>query len=230
MGGGGMLDVLDSISLDWSDVEKTHVITNELVHELASDRETLRYLLETIPERGLLEKCETHRLLDKLVIYDALERGFRIRLHFSTNDHLDRPHDHRFSFSSLILAGAYQHVRHRPTGRIDNSIAPAVQEDHQAVDTGIRVEPHFATIEEAGSFYTLHHTVIHTTVTTDNTVSLFIRGPAEKERSLITDRATGRLWWRYGETDEAPGRRLKVAMTPAHYALLKRKARSLQVV
>jgi hypothetical protein len=177
-----------------------------------------------------LGKCERHRLLDKLVIYDALDRGFRIRLHLSTNDHLDRPHDHRFSFSSLILRGAYQHVRHKPIGKLDETIPGTIQEDRQAVLTDVKVEPYFTTIEEPGSYYTLHHTAIHTTITTDNTVSLFIRGPVEKERSFIMDRHTGKLWWRYGEVNESPERRRRKAMPLGHYNELKAKLRGLGVI
>lgn len=227
-----MLDVLDRLSLDWADLEKASATTDALLHELAADKAALRGLVDRAAEEDdLFGQCECHRLLDKLVIYDGSDRGFRIRLHVSTNDHLDRPHDHRFSFSSLILAGAYKHVRHRMVGRIDDAVVdPAAQEDHQAAPSGTSVVPEFATVEEAGSFYTIHHSVIHTTVTTDNTVSLFIRGPAEKERSLITDRETGSLWWRYGASAEDVSRRAKKGMERSHYEMLRRKLSSLDVI
>ena len=227
-----MLDVLDRLSIDWTDLEKATATTDALLHELAGDKATLRELLDrSVEEKDLFAQCECHRLLDKLVIYDGSDRGFRVRLHISTSDHLDRPHDHRFSFSSLILAGAYKHVRHRLIGTLDEDrIDDSVQNDHQAVPTGARVEPDFATVEEEGSFYTIHHSVIHTTITTDNTVSLFIRGPAEKDRSVITDRETGDVWWRLGAEKESPERRARKLMDRSHYEMLRRKLEGLDII
>jgi hypothetical protein len=226
-----MLDVLDRLQLDWTDLEKVTAINDELLHELAADKRTLARLLERCAEeQSLFAQCERHRLLDKLVIYDGSERGFRIRLHVSTNDHLDRPHDHRFSFSSLILAGGYRHVRHRLVGDLDTDLAPEAMEDHQAVGSGLQVEPQFATEESAGSFYTIHHSAIHTTVMAENTVSLFIRGPAEKDRSLIIDRASGQLWWRYGAQQETQERRERKQMDLSHFELLKHKLSTLDVI
>lgn len=226
-----MLDVLDRLRLDWTDLERVTAINDALLHELAGDKRALTRLLDRVAEdEQLIAQCERHRLLDKLVIYDGSERGFRIRLHLSTNDHLDRPHDHRFSFSSLILAGGYRHVRHRLVGELDTSLEPAAMEDHQAVVSGLKVEPQFATEESAGSFYTIHHSAIHTTVMADNTVSLFIRGPAEKDRSLILDRASGQLWWRYGAQQEPPERRARKQMDRSHFELLRHKLSVLDVI
>ena len=226
-----MLDVLDRLTLDWTDLDKVSATTDALLHELAGDKETLRTLVDRIAdEPDLLAACERHRLLDKLVIYDGIDRGFRIRLHLATNDHLDRPHDHRFSFSSLILRGGYRHVRHRSSGKLDADLPLDIEEDHQAVPTGFKVEPYFSTEEKEGSFYTIHHSVIHTTVMEDDTVSLFIRGPAEKDRSLITDRATGDLWWRRGAQDETPERRKRKMMSHSDYDVLRQKLVGLDVI
>jgi hypothetical protein len=225
-----MLDVLDRLTIDWTDLDRATAITDELLHELAADKDTLRMLVERAAEDDdLLVQCECHRLLDKIVLYDGLDRGFRVRLHISTSDHLDRPHDHRFSFSSLILAGSYKQVRHRIVGELPEEIAEDIQEDHEAVAVPARVEPEFATAEQVGSFYTIHHSVIHTTIMEDNTVSLFIRGPAEKERSLITDRDTGRLWWRYGAQAETPERRAKKVMDISKFEMRRRKLEHLGV-
>lgn len=226
-----MLDVLDRLKIDWSDLGRATAITDELLHELAADKDSLRMLLERAREdEDLLGQCECHRLLDKLVLYDGLDRGFRVRLHISTSDHLDRPHDHRFSFSSLILAGSYKQVRHRVIGEIPEEIESGVQEDHQAVPIDARVVPEFATTEQVGSLYTIHHSVIHTTIMADDTVSLFIRGPAEKERSLITDRDTGKLWWRVGSGNESPERRAKKVMDQSQFEVRRQKLAGLGII
>lgn len=225
-----MLDVLDRLRIDWTDLDRATAVTDQLLHELAADKDTLRLLVDRAAEDDdLLAQCECHRLLDKLVLYDGLDRGFRIRLHISTSDHLDRPHDHRFSFSSLILAGSYKQVRHRIVGGLPEDVGADIQEDHQAVPIDARVEPEFATTEQVGSFYTIHHSVIHTTIMEDDTVSLFIRGPAEKERSLITDRDTGKLWWRYGAQGESPERRSQKVMDKSQFEVRRRKLEVLGV-
>ena len=225
-----MLDVLDRLVIDWTDLNRATAVTDALLHDLAADKQTLRTLMErTEEESDLFEQCECHRLLDKIVLYDGVDRGFQLRLNSSTSDHLDRPHDHRFSFSSLILRGSYKQVRHRIVGEIPDFVPPETQEDYQAVPIDARVAPEFATTESAGSFYTIHHSVIHTTIMEENTVSLFIRGPAEKERSLITDRDTGKLWWRYGNQGETPERKARKAMDQSTFEMKRHKFEALGI-
>jgi hypothetical protein len=226
-----MLDELNRLVVDWSDLPKARAQTKEILTALAADRAALSELLERAREEDdLFDKCEHHRLLDKLVIYDALDRGFRIRVHMSTDDHRDRPHDHRFTFTSLILRGGYKHIRHQLVGRIPQEVASSVQDDFDAVETGLRVVPLFITNEKPGNCYTLHHTEIHTTYTTPNTVSLFLRGPAEKERSIITERETGRLWWRFGEDKEKNERRASKRIGSAYFDGLVGRLRAMEVV
>jgi hypothetical protein len=213
-----VIDVLDKLDLNWSDLPATHQTTRELLKELADDRETLRMLVDRVREEPSLQAmCERHKLLDKIVIYDGGERGFRLRLHISTREHRDRPHDHRFSFTSRILTGRYRHTRHELVGDIDESIPWHVQNDIEGRLADVHAAPRFVTHQTAGSTYSLHHTEVHTTFTTPGTVSLFLRGPAEKERSLITERETGQLWWRYGADKERPDRREQKVMKPAEF-------------
>ncbi|WP_369173398.1 hypothetical protein AB5J49_38025 [Streptomyces sp. R28] len=225
-----MLDALDRLTVDWSDLQKARAQTKEILLALSEDKDALRELLErSREEEDLFDKCEHHRLLDKLVIYDALERGFRIRVHVSTEDHRDRPHDHRFSFTSLIMRGGYRHVRHQLVGRPED-IPDNVQDDFHARDSDLRVEPRFVTNEMAGNCYTLHHSEIHTTYTTPDTVSLFLRGPAEKERSLITERETGQVWWRFGEDKEKAERRGSKRISKQYFDELTQRLQGMEVL
>ncbi|MFI6011964.1 hypothetical protein ACIBAG_24645 [Streptomyces sp. NPDC051243] len=225
-----MLDALDRLTVDWSDLPKARAQTKDILLALSEDKAALRQLLERArEEEDLFDKCEHHRLLDKLVIYDALDRGFRIRVHVSTDDHRDRPHDHRFSFTSLIMRGTYRHVRHQLVGRAEG-VPEDVQNDFEARDSDLRVEPRFVTNEVPGNCYTLHHSEIHTTFTTPNTVSLFLRGPAEKERSLITERETGRVWWRYGEAQEKAERRNSKRISKQYFDDLSQRLQAMEVL
>ena len=105
----------DLPAIDWQEFDAVASTTKSIVRRLAADRSLLAALVDNVPNRpDLLRQCEHHRLLDRLVIYDGLDRGFKIRLHLSTDDHLDRPHDHRFSFTTLILRGQYDHIWYEP--------------------------------------------------------------------------------------------------------------------
>ncbi|AEV87114.1 hypothetical protein ACWT_6097 [Actinoplanes sp. SE50] len=225
-----MLDALNRLTVDWSDLPKARQQTKEILTALAEDKNALEELLARArEEEDLFDKCEHHRLLDKLVIYDALDRGFRIRVHVSTEDHRDRPHDHRFSFTSLILRGNYRHVRHELVGNLGD-VPNDVQDDFDARESDLRVVPRFVTTERAGNCYTLHHSEIHTTYTTPKTVSLFLRGPAEKERSLITERETGRVWWRFGEDQEKASRRGSKRISKQYFDDLTGRLRAMEVL
>jgi glycogen debranching enzyme len=94
----------------------------------------------------------------------------------------------------------------------------------------VQAVPRFVTQQTAGSTYSLHHTEIHTTFTTPDTVSLFLRGPAEKDRSLITERETGQLWWRYGADQERPDRRVRKLMKPEEFENLVERLGRLGVI
>lgn len=230
---------LDDVHIDWSDFAEAGRRTRQLVRRLAADKTALRNMVYAVEhDEQLFSKCETHQLLDYIVIYDALDRGLRLRVHISTDDHFDRPHDHRFSFSSLIVRGQYRHtwhVMHRPVydaGRDDrvrlwqNRRNPDPESDIEFDD----LQPVFTRVEAAGNCYTLHHSAIHTTFTMPDTVSIFLRGPSEKRRSIIMDRAERTFWWRFGRTEETDERRHEKQMTVEKYRDLRSRLERLGVI
>ena len=215
-----MIDYLDSITLDWRDFEGAAHRSREIVSALAADKEALRTLFDRVEASPALQAlAERHQLLDYVVLYDAVDRGFRIRLHAATDDHFDRPHDHRFSFSSYILAGTYCHTWYRPLPEVyalpDERLVGFIDRAHPDRETPVDLnmcQPYVVRHETVGSCYSLHHTALHTTFTTANTASLFLRGPIEKRRSVIVDLDTRTLWWRFGRTDEPGSRRQSKVM------------------
>lgn len=234
-----MKEELDATTIDWSNIEEAGRQSRALVRKLAADKAALGRLVRSVEhDESLFSKCETHQLLDYIVIYDALDRGIRLRLHMSTSDHLDRPHDHRFSFSSFIMRGSYRHAWHvmkravYVEGRDDrvklwqNRLNPDPESDIQMED----VHTVFTRHERAGNCYTLSHNAIHTTVTTPDTVSLFLRGPNEKRRSLIIDRETRTFWWRFGSSDESPERRQEKEMSMDRFRDFRRALERMSVI
>ena len=83
----------------------------KVAKRIAADRHSLKELVERAAQdehlRGLAEK---HSELNYIVLYDALDRGLRVRLHRFTEGMEDIPHNHRFNFSSAILKGSYVHT------------------------------------------------------------------------------------------------------------------------
>jgi hypothetical protein len=46
--------------------------------------------------------------------------------------------------------------------------------------------------------------MIHSVTAHSEAVTLIVRGPAVKDRFVVTDRATGKAWWQYGAATETP--------------------------
>jgi hypothetical protein len=117
----------------------------------------------------------------------GLDDGWRIRLHVFSADYFDRPHNHRWTYTSRILTGAYTHVLYGTDHDFTNEVDVAA----------LAARP--VRIEEPGDTYTLHHSMIHSvTAHGEAAVRLIVRGPAVKDRFVVTDRATGKAWWQYG--------------------------------
>ena len=219
-------------AIDWSDFREASRITSDLLQELVADKETLRLLVDRIEhDSNLLDNCECHELLERLDIYDARDRNFQIRFNFTTPVNSVRPHDHRYSFSTYILRGSYKHVWFDPGQEIyDQSrftnAGEHVDKAHPDTGSGIKVnsmKPLFVTTERSGSQYTIHHACVHATITTPDSLSLIIKGPGEKKRSLIADRTKQMIWWRFGRSDEKADRIAQKKMPVEYYRCLRDK-------
>lgn len=159
--------------------------------------------------------CERYDFLDKLVLHDLREHGVRVRLHLYRGGYFDRPHNHRWSFASLILRGRYRHKIFGRDDTFDESTDPAT------------LVPIHERVEKQGDHYVLHHRSVHTVQADADTVSLLVRGPAAKQRFLILDRETNGFFWVYGAADETPEQRASKRMTPAQLEDSVHRARVL---
>lgn len=215
---------LDDISIDWSDFDNASRISGEIVRHVAADRALLRRMvLEAQQDVQLRALSEKHYELTYIVLYDALDRGLRVRLNRFTKGLEDIPHNHRFSFSSALLSGSYVHTLFdvgRPDAADPGRKMWALQQP-EGTHEGEEVEeleitglhPALATVQRAGSSYTLHHTTIHKTAMPDETAfSVFCRGPAEKPCALQFQPDTQTYMWKFGRANETSevlaGRRL----------------------
>ncbi|MGW4789927.1 hypothetical protein [Streptomyces sp. NPDC004230] len=197
-------------SLDWEDMDAVETSCRKVLEHIDANRGILRKALHDLPNQPeLLALCEhpdaqaTAELgqqLDKIVFYED-ESGFRVRMHIFWSGCVDLPHNHRWSFMSMILKGQFRHSQY------------GLENYEDAMDLPIP-KPLQVRIEQVGSMYALHHTILHALVAEENSVSLFIRGPAVKERGYLVDPETGRRHWHLGAAYESPEDIARKQMTP----------------
>jgi hypothetical protein len=191
-------------------------------------------------DQNLRVRHESHQLLDYLVLYEHPQSGIRLRLHLATAEHLQRMHDHRFTFSTLILNGHYQHCLFSSTqdpyamSSVENAKRYQDRHSPDPAFAGYETESlfHLDWIrgEQAGSCYTLHHSQIHTVYTSKDTVSLVLRGPIQKDRSMIFDQLENKMWWRYGRKDEDDKRIRTKIMSDSKLSQVKDHLSSIGVI
>lgn len=216
-----MEEILKNLdSLDWEDIENASFYTQKALRKLFSNRNIVHSLLESVLDNAqLISLCEHYDFFDKIVLYkDRLDR-FRIRLHVFLPEasHKDRPHYHRWLYSSVILHGRYQHLIYGTQDQINENINVRT------------LKPIIVREENVGSIYTLNHNVIHSVEAEPYTVSIIIRGPAVKDRFLVMDKRTNKKWWEYGRESETIEEIRRKAMPPGRIKRLINKIQELLV-
>ncbi|MGW4240928.1 hypothetical protein [Nocardia sp. NPDC004722] len=191
--------------IDWNDIDEVERAAFEFFEVVAAEPAVIRSRLDELPRRPeLMELCEHYDILDKVVLFSDDASGVRIRLHVFLPGYYDRPHNHRWSYASRILRGQYRHYLFG-NAEIDDQLDPAKLPVLQ-----VREEP-------VGGTYALHHTMVHAVVAQPWTVSLVVRGPAVKDRFVVSDRGTGEAWWQYGAGKESAAEAAKKRMTPERF-------------
>lgn len=205
-----MLEVADL--RDWSDLEGVHARAATLARTIAADRDALAGLFERVSEDAALWKqSESLSLDDKIVLYDGLEgQGFRLRLHLSTSQNREVPHDHRFALTTLILSGGYLQRIY------------AIMEE-RPVTSILRWE-------EPGSCYTLHQDTIHSNIAKAGTALLIVRGPTEKVRATGLDLSTGASYEKLGAADEPESTARAHRMTRDRFRQVRRRLQELALL
>ncbi|MBE4741303.1 MULTISPECIES: hypothetical protein [Streptomyces] len=214
-----MISEIEKYSVGWTDLAEASTRNAELLKELALDKQSLRKMATEAWEYPTLrDMCEQTRQLSRIVLHDALDRGFRLRLHLWNDFETGYPHNHRWSFSTRLLSGGYHHTLYESPSGFDSS-------SRNDAD-GVELITRYRTLESAGAGYTLHHDTVHRTETTVDTVSLLIRGPVEKRRALTADPGTGKFRFSLGRTMETPpevaARRMSSAQFEAMFARLEK--------
>lgn len=188
-GGRRLLTTLRAIR--WDDMVHVTEILPGVLEELSGSPEWIADALDhLVGDPHLRTLTERLAELDKLVLLDDETSKVRVRMHVFRAGYFDRPHNHRFTFSTRILSGAYMHT---------------VYGDYPDADTtidGASLKPKLVKREVAGTGYCIEHTLVHSVAADPDTVTLTVRGPAQKDRMLIVDPTDGRTWWVFGAKDE----------------------------
>jgi hypothetical protein len=162
-------------------------ISREILSQIANTPHQLRSLVLAITDdEDLFSSCARYTALDKLVLKNIPDHPMQLQLYIYS-DPPDRlitpsqidirePHNHRWNFSSLILAGGYHHTIYSTSAEDD------------LVPTMIREESH-------GCCYTLHHSQFHSILEYPNTITLILRGPLEKEHFQVSSHKSGKVKW-----------------------------------
>ena len=190
-------------SLDWDDLPAVQAGCAAAFDALTANRwALLSGLLVDLPHHEhLRQMCESYDFVDKLVIHNDPTDRYRVRLHRFRPGYFDRPHNHRWTFGSMILTGAYRHVQYGT----DDGFEDADLKD---------LTPLQIRTERAGDFYVLHHSAVHSVAADAGTVSLVLRGPAAKDRFRILDAPTGTALHVVGAKHETPAQREAKRMAP----------------
>lgn len=190
-------------NIDWSDLEAVRSTSSFLLKQISEDAECLGKLIaNAVSEPSLRNLFEHYDILDKMVLLDDPESGVRLRLHIFLPGYFDRPHNHRWKYTTLILKGGYRHYTYLP-------------HDYTADEEIRDMSPVIASFEGVGNSYTYDARMFHSIIAEPNTVTLILRGPSEKSEFLVVDRDTKESWWQYGAAQESPEARAKKRMTDA---------------
>ena len=187
--------------VDWSDATPIMSACLPVLRSLAQDKPTLQRLVAGSCNGALADLCEHYDILDKLVLHSDVA-GFRIRLHVFSDGYFDRPHTHRWPYTTLILSGGYEHNLFAVSEDIGERRLPMLR-------------PIMSRLEQVGASYTLMPGTAHSVKAVPGTVSLIVRGPAVTDSFLVTDRVTGESWWQYGAKNELPEAKKLKQMTPS---------------
>lgn len=205
--------------VDWEDIEEVERASSHLLRELARQPILVREALASLPEQpDLLALCEHYDILDKIVLFNDPGTGVRVRLHVFLPGYFDRPHNHRWSYTSLILRGGYRHYLFGDDRDLNERFAPA------------ELRPCMVRQETTGNAYTLHHSMVHAVVAEPYTVSLIVRGPSVKDRFLVMDRIENRSWWQYGAATESAAESAQKRMSAEQLALAQSRIASLGIL
>lgn len=181
-------------ALDWTDAPQMRATTQQVLSALANNGALLDLMIRSLlsdPVR--FARCERDNQI-QLVLFDPPSSNYRLRLHLMPQAMADYPHGHRYPFGSLVLSGIMEQM-----------IFAALDWGHEPIMRRPDILLNFTV--RAGESYFLNPQAVHkVNIIAGPVVTLFARGPAQKNQASNFDPATGvHRWQRSATTGDSEG-------------------------
>jgi len=209
------LDKFDNIN--WNDYEQSCVASQDFLLQIAGDKTFLSDLLnEASQDSNLRGKCEKYDLMTKLVLYEGANET-RLRLHVFHDDYFDRPHNHRWAYTSNIIHGSYIH-------RLFISEKAALNSSIEDL-TLTKYE-----LRKVNQPYSLNNNIFHSITSNGVTVTMIVRGPAKSDTFRVMDRVSGEVWNQQGAENESEEERRIKQLTNKDLEKVKELLQDLELI
>jgi hypothetical protein len=211
----------DVRAVDWSSGGQARATAGALLERVASATGLLKSIVVDVVEgRVPNDDCESFEGLDKLVLWQSPDRQIRLRLHVFPPGYAGRPHHHRWSFVSCVLAGEYVHSLYGGDGSVLDVVTaggrPEVVHEQRVV---------------AGSDYFIDRSMVHSIAAEHPAVSLMIRGPSlSDDYFTVIDAGSRSVRWNKGAAQEHAALRSEKVMKPADFTRVLSNLEALDVV
>jgi hypothetical protein len=188
--------------IDWADLMDASEKSSQLLNDLADQPDVMFDLMDrAIATPELSAMAENYDLLRKVVLLDHPASGRRLSMHIFRGGNFDRPHNHRWTYTSRILAGRYNHV-----------IFDSVTKWDDGADV-TSLLPQLSQALRPGMSYTLGSQMIHMAQASQDTLTIILRGPSVSREFYVGDLHTGDVWKQVGRAHEDPEEVRKKKMT-----------------
>jgi hypothetical protein len=187
--------------LDWDDMRAVDRATAPVLDQLATHPQRMIDAMgHALTDPALFARSESDHFFDRAVLFEDYGRGCSIRLQRLHPEDYDRPHNHRATFATCVLAGGYDHTIYAAPPDLDRRTTPVPM----APDEVDAMAPLVERFEAPGATYAIHHSCVHATSPRPGHLSILVRGPSAKDRLFFVDDARGGAYWHWGSKFEDP--------------------------
>jgi hypothetical protein len=187
--------------VDWDELRSVQAAAYPFLDTLATEpQRMIDAMARALVDPKLLARSESDHFFDRAVLFEDYARGCSVRLQRLHPETYDRPHNHRATFATMVLAGGYDNTPYAAPADLDRRTTEVPMDTDEVRSMGVLVER----FEAPGAQYAIHHTAVHSTSPRDAHLSILVRGPSAKDRLFFVDDARGGAYWHWGSRFEDP--------------------------
>lgn len=158
--------VTDWPVIDWRDMHQASAAAIRILQDVVSRRGLLAELVARVPSTPeLRNECWRDRGHQRMLIWDAPDKGYRIELRRAVQDRTTKPHGHAYPQATAVLHGTYA-----------QTLFDISRPDRKRTGPP---ELHALSVrhERVGQVFALHHQALHATRVAAGTILAVLRGP-----------------------------------------------------